>query len=290
MLERLLLEGCTSLSKVHESIGVLSKLMYLNLRECSSLKYLPNTTSRLSLLEQLDLYGCSNLEKLPDELGYMTTLKGLVLDGTAVQCLPDTIEYLYNLTTLSTKGCKRKINVEESLLQFLPFWDSSPISFVPLNISRLRSLRKLDLSECDMCNEEIPLGIGCLVSLEELNLSGNKYETLPLGIGELRNLKELYLSRCTSLRYVFSLPRYLRILHARDCTSLEDVQHLSEMHHLEKLILTNCSKLNLYGLTEVLTSLEVFDMAGCCHLAKEASVIAYSYNPSSFAKVTAINI
>jgi len=59
------MDGCTSLSTVHESIGSLSKLRFLSLRDCTNLVVLPNSGSTMSSLETLDLSGCSKLTTLP---------------------------------------------------------------------------------------------------------------------------------------------------------------------------------------------------------------------------------
>jgi hypothetical protein len=61
-LESLKLEGCTSLVEIHKSIGLLKRLVLLNLRSCEKLRNLPNSFSNLESLESLYLGGCFNLE------------------------------------------------------------------------------------------------------------------------------------------------------------------------------------------------------------------------------------
>ncbi|KAJ6861142.1 hypothetical protein NC651_037274 [Populus alba x Populus x berolinensis] len=48
-LERLILEGCTSLSKVHPSLGRHKKLEYVNLVNCKSFRILPSNLEMESL-------------------------------------------------------------------------------------------------------------------------------------------------------------------------------------------------------------------------------------------------
>ena len=48
-LERLNLEGCTSLSKLHSSIGNLKRLTYLNLGRCEQLQSFPTSKKFESL-------------------------------------------------------------------------------------------------------------------------------------------------------------------------------------------------------------------------------------------------
>lgn len=64
-LERLVLEGCTSLIEIKFSVGDLGKLVLLNLKNCRNLKTLPKRI-RLEKLEILILSGCSKLKAFPE--------------------------------------------------------------------------------------------------------------------------------------------------------------------------------------------------------------------------------
>nr|POE58294.1 tmv resistance protein n [Quercus suber] len=66
------------------------------------------------------------------------------------------------------------------------------------------SLNELDLSYCNL--NGFSERIGCLPSLEELILSGNKFDCLPESIAQLSNLLHLHLSDCPSLRSLPKLP------------------------------------------------------------------------------------
>ncbi|XP_052209592.1 disease resistance protein RUN1-like [Diospyros lotus] len=83
-LVRHILEHCTRLVKVNESIGDLERFVILNLRNCQNLKKLPKTVSKLKSLAILDISGCLNLENFPSELENMDSLKVLCADGTAL--------------------------------------------------------------------------------------------------------------------------------------------------------------------------------------------------------------
>ncbi|KAJ0085782.1 hypothetical protein Patl1_07255 [Pistacia atlantica] len=109
-LERLILDGCTSLSFVHPSIGLLKRLILLNLKDCKQLRSLRakieweslevlilsgcsklsnvreimSNTKHLAMLKVLDLNGCSKLVKLPEDLEHLAILKNLDLGGAAI--------------------------------------------------------------------------------------------------------------------------------------------------------------------------------------------------------------
>lgn len=59
-LERLVLDGCTNLSFVHPSIGLLKRLKVLNMKECIRIKSFPAEIEWASL-EVLILSGCLKL-------------------------------------------------------------------------------------------------------------------------------------------------------------------------------------------------------------------------------------
>lgn len=83
-LEKLILEQCTKLINVHNTVGCLQKLMLLNLKDCHKLKILPDSICELKCLETLNISGCSNIEYLPTELDKLTSLKELYADGISM--------------------------------------------------------------------------------------------------------------------------------------------------------------------------------------------------------------
>ncbi|KAI9114546.1 hypothetical protein K1719_014244 [Acacia pycnantha] len=128
-LGHLCLSGCTSLVKVHESLGVLKQLVEVNLHNCENLNSLPSKLESNSL-RTLDLGGCNNVKKLPefgkdvkklffldasytaitslpDSLGSLTGLRFLNLSGTGLVNPPtDCFSGLFGLVFLSLEGCK----------------------------------------------------------------------------------------------------------------------------------------------------------------------------------------
>nr|ABF81414.1 TIR-NBS-LRR type disease resistance protein [Populus trichocarpa] len=147
-LESLILEGCTSLSEVHPSLGYHKKLQYVNLMDCESVRILPSNLEMESLKVCI-LDGCSKLEKFPDIVGNMNCLMVLRLDGTGIEELSSSIHHLIGLEVLSMKTCKN-------------------LKSIPSSIGCLKSLKKLDLFGCSEF-ENIPENLGKVESLEEFD-------------------------------------------------------------------------------------------------------------------------
>jgi Leucine-rich repeat (LRR) protein len=224
ILEILILEGCTSLVELHESIGNLQRLVLLNLKECQNLRNLPGSTSNLKSLQILNLSGCLKVDKLPEQLGNMMALKELHADKTAITQLPASFCLLKNLETVSLSGCKGQSS--KSLLSHFSSWispkSSNPTHLLPASISGLCSLTSLNLDDCNLSEDGFPIDLGCLSSLQHLDIGGNNFINLPHCIGRLPKLTQLIVSECASLRSISKLPASLIKLDAGDCNLSED--------------------------------------------------------------------
>jgi len=257
------------LVKLHESIGNLKKLMLLNLEGCQNLRDLPRSTCNLQSLQTLNLCGCSKLAKLPKQFENMMALTELNADKTAIMQLPASFGLLKNLKTLSLSG--RKGQASKSWLSRFSSWisrkSSNPTHLLPASLSGLWSLRKLVLSECNLSEDGIPIDLGCLSSLEELDLARNNFRNLPHCISQLPKLRTLWLTKCTSLQSISELPTSLTSLHATDCTSIETLSYLSNLKSPPTFFLTNCQKLvEIQGL-ESLEFGPLIHMEQCNNLA-----------------------
>jgi Leucine-rich repeat (LRR) protein len=131
-LEYLDMDGCTSLSTVHESIGAIAKLRFLSLRDYKILAGIPNSINAITSLVTLDLRGCltlttlplgpnlssshmeslifldvsfCNLYHLPCAIGELRCLERLSLQGNNFYILPDTFLNLGRLSYLNLAHC-----------------------------------------------------------------------------------------------------------------------------------------------------------------------------------------
>lgn len=86
--------------EVHDSIGILGRLLFLNFKNCKSLKTLPGSICALSSLKKLNVSGCLKLEGLPEDLGSLKSLVVLLADGTAISTIPETIGNLEKLKNI----------------------------------------------------------------------------------------------------------------------------------------------------------------------------------------------
>ncbi|XP_052192447.1 disease resistance protein RPV1-like isoform X3 [Diospyros lotus] len=232
-LERLALKYCTSLVKVHESIGDLEKLVYLNLRSCEKLSVLPRGISCLKSLEKLILSGCSMLQRLPMELEKMESLTVLRADGTAV-----------NQSCFAT----RKGDSWREL-----FWSTvpKPSKNVDLPLFSLPcTLVKLRLGECGLSDNTMPKDFSGLPSLLEMDLSLNPITSLSDSIKSLTMLKSLFLDKCTSLQSLPELPSSLKEIIISECKSLKRMVMASSMLiSMDFKLLDGCNRLtNIDGL------------------------------------------
>ena len=105
----------------------------------------------------------------------------------------------------------------------------------------LCSLTELDLSYCNV--QTIPNVLGCLSSLEYLNLRENNFVSLPESIIQLSNLRDLYMGGCTHLRMLPKLPLNIKYIDATKCTSLETLSLRPESDFQPNFRLLNCDKL-----------------------------------------------
>lgn len=225
-----MLEGCSSLVEVHQSVGHLKSLISLNLKGCWRIKILPESICDVKSLESLNISGCSQLEKLPERMGDIESLTELQADEIQNEQLLSSIGHLKYVRKLSM----RVLNFNQDSVSSTS--SSSPISrwittsvlnvkaFLPTSFNNWRAVKRLKLDTCGLSESATNcVYFGSLSSLEVLDLSGNKFLSLPSGIGVLTKLHRLIVENCKNLISISELPSSLVGLHAGCCTSMKRV-------------------------------------------------------------------
>ena len=262
-LEIFNLGGCSKLKKfpdIVENMSCLSELCLseTTIKDFKDLSSLPIAICSLMSLKILNLSGCSKLDELPENLGKIEGLEELDVSGTAITDLPSSIVHLKNLKVLSLSGCARLSSKSIIKLMYLGLMQPrrSPdfMGTLERSLIGLCSLTKFDLSHCNV--QTIPNALGCLSSLECLNLRGNNFVCLPESIIQLSNLRYLYMDGCTHLRMLPKLPLNIEYIDATMCTSLETLSLRPESDFRPKFRLLSCYKLiNNQGYCDLLSTM-----------------------------------
>lgn len=263
-LERLNLEGCTSLQKLPKGMKRMKRLVFLNMGGCTSLRVLPNIN--LTSMKTLILTNCSSLQNFQV---ISDKLENVHLDGTAISQLPTDMWKLEKLIVMNLKDCKELVAVPECLgklkaLQELVLSGCSKLKTFPVPIENMKCLQILlldgtsitDMPKISQLNlsqvedlRELRCGVNSVSSLQHLCLSRNDMITnLQDDISLLCHLKLLDLKYCKNLASIPLLPPNLEILDAHGCNKLKTVatplailKHMEKVH--SKFIFTDCHSL-----------------------------------------------
>ncbi|CAF2096583.1 unnamed protein product [Brassica napus] len=265
-LERLNLEGCSNLKKLPSSMKCLEKLVYLNLKECTSLKSLPKGLKSQSL-ETLILSGCSSFRKFPM---ISENVEVLLLDGTVIKKLPESIQSLRKLGLLNLKNCRKLKHLSSDLhklkcLQELILSGCSQLEVFPEIEEDMESLEILLLD--DTAISEMP-NMMHLSNIKTFSLCGTDsqlsvsmfFSPPPLVCSRLT---DLYLSSCS----LYELPEdigglsFLQYL----CLSGNGIEYLpqsfNQLHNLKWFDLKYCKMLKT--LPTLPESLQYLDAHEC---------------------------
>ncbi|XP_010536628.1 PREDICTED: disease resistance protein LAZ5-like [Tarenaya hassleriana] len=153
-LQRLDLEGCTSLGNLPKEMQTMKSLVFLNLRGCTSLQVVEEMN--MESLKTLILSDCSNLEEFRV---ISESLETLYLDGTAIKQLPPSMEKLQKLVLLNLRCCKMLKDLPDSL-------------------GSLKCLHELILSGCSKL-ESFPEVLENMKCLEILLCDGTAIKEMP---------------------------------------------------------------------------------------------------------------
>ncbi|KAK8334443.1 hypothetical protein V6Z12_A10G271200 [Gossypium hirsutum] len=222
--------GCKKLRKIPSLLGAIN-LEILECRWCESLVELP-CLNHLASLKKLGLTGCNNLKTFPEVPKHFSILE---LDRTKIEEVPASIEHLVGLRKLCLKN--------------------SNVNIVSSNISKLESLRDMDLSHCPMVEfpeiprsltdlnlsetqiEEVCLSLATPSNLQSLNMSGSRVKIVSI---KMESLRDLNLSHCPIVKFP-EIPRSLAKLNLSG-TQIEEVSlSLDSLFNLQTLDMS-CSR------------------------------------------------
>ncbi|KAG0615448.1 hypothetical protein M758_5G041800 [Ceratodon purpureus] len=243
-LRRFYYFNCPSMTKLPETIGLLTTLKLLYLWGCEEVRELPNSIGRLKLLTHLSLIECSRLETLPDTLGALTSLQCLrIQDCPSLTKLPTSIGQLSSLRWLWMEGCGELRSVPHSLRQLnalegLQISDCGSLEGMGL----LRALQGLRIWGCTSATE---LPGSCLVVVDSNSWS-------PTSIWDRDDYWFWSLSHCNV--------KEVRVVEANDCGFFRHVQEDSEsgrpilqrVHNLPCCNLTPAYKKERLGAHQIL--------------------------------------
>lgn len=236
-------------------------------------------------LEVLDLDGVGGDLYFPENFGNLTKLKKLVVarlyaNSVPNMVLPSSFANLKSLEYFSVNFVTGYIDFNGTLGKLVKLkYLSANMTSIPDNIGELKELHSLNTI---LRNSYIPESISNCTNLVSLRLSlssnTNKRHELPVNIGKLKKLEELELR--TSLLY--NLPESFGDLSALTSLAIESVNLETVPENFGKL--SNLESLRLYG---VFTRLP--NSFGNLHRLKALSLGGtLSYLPDSFGNLSAL--
>lgn len=221
-LHLLNLGGCTSITKLPDSLGQSIQVLWLG--HCSKLERLPQSIEKLKGLKSLDLVGCTSLKALPESIGALSNLERLSTGNcVSLTTLPTSLWLLPRLNYLTIGGSTEgqlfsygtSISIGEAWTQLrklsINFGGLGP----HLNYGALKCLKKFYL--VDHVFTELSESFGQLICLKELIIHCERLQYLPKSIGDLKMLKVLALEHCDNLK---RLPENLGALTNLKCLEI----------------------------------------------------------------------
>ncbi|XP_061993973.1 disease resistance protein TAO1-like [Rosa rugosa] len=282
-LEELDLSKCTSLVKIPDSVGLLDKLVTLNVDYCDNLIMFPRKIN-LKSVETISMM-FSKLKEFSEVGEEMVSLRKLNLAATRIKELHPSITKLIGLEELILGACENLTTLPYNIyelhnLKILFATGCFKLATFPEIPIKMDSLRDLHLPRSGI--RELDESIKNLIGLQRLDLRCCKnLTTLPCNIYGLQNLVDLDLSGCSKLvRFPtntkilnvdgcsLSLPK-LDYLNIAGCSLLSDCDFLMTLDCWETLEWLNLSRNNFVSLPACLTKfvkLQMLDLSGCKRL------------------------
>ncbi|XP_031111602.1 disease resistance protein TAO1-like [Ipomoea triloba] len=252
-LRKLSFCGCSSLEKVHSSIGDLRMLVELNLGGCTRLKKIPKKFWHWQLRSVEDP-SSSKIKEFGENSGMLTSLRRLDLRETNIQSLPSNTSYLL-------KPPKSISNLRRS------FSHNDYLKLVPQFPPNLEDIILEDCQNLEVVSATLP------TCLKEIILNGcTNLKMLPKLFHTLVNniyldhsknlevvsattlptcLESISLFGCTNLKMLPELPHTLAYIWLKDCKNLKMLPQLPQ--NLLSLYAINCELLETVHLPKMLT-------------------------------------
>ncbi|KAL2327185.1 hypothetical protein Fmac_020612 [Flemingia macrophylla] len=210
-------------------------LSYMDISDCHMVTKFPDVSGAMNKRE-LRFDRCKNLVSIhkrlmqfPEIGGTMDKPLKIMMSGTAIEKLPESIEKLTGLYYLDIKYCKGLKHLPSSLLM-LP-------NFITLNIGECRLLREsfrrfqgshstcpkletLVFDYADLLDEDLHVIIHNFPNLKNLTVSWNNFVYVPVHIKECTNLRTLDVKYCRKLEEIPELTSSVQIVDALHCNSL----------------------------------------------------------------------
>jgi len=161
---------------------------------------IPSTIGNLTSLEKLVIKNIRSIKSLPESIGKLTSLKELICEKTSITSVPSIIGNVTSIVHLNLSG-NLIVDIPEAIsklenLKVLQL-NNNKIVYLPETITKLKNLEVLRLNN----NKLVTLpDIGNLLKLTRLNLErNNKLTSLPESIFHLPDLE--YLNIATASNY-----------------------------------------------------------------------------------------
>ncbi|KAK8589086.1 hypothetical protein V6N12_023492 [Hibiscus sabdariffa] len=240
-LKKITLNYSENLVRIRD-LSSATNLEEMDLFNCKNLLELPSLY-KVTSLTSLDLGGCSNIFQFPE---VSSNVRRLYLEGTSIEQVPSSMEFLSELVTLSMDNCVRLKNI-------------------PTAVSNLRSLHRLSLNDCPNITTFPEIS----ATIKELNLAGTAIEDVPSSIECLSNLCILNLARCWRLKSVSTSIHRLKSLEIfilEGCSRLEIFPEILDTMNLGHLDLSRTALKELPSSIENLIFLFELRLNNCENL------------------------
>ncbi|KAL3745751.1 hypothetical protein ACJRO7_014810 [Eucalyptus globulus] len=210
----------TPITHLPDSIGALTSLESLLLRECFHMHRLPSSIKELQSLTKLDLF-YSELIELPDSMESLENLKALKFCLSPTWVVPALPKLPESLTSLA-------------IISYVPIVDTDLSNLINLKLLLFIIMVPTISSQSELVQVPMPRWIGKLSRLEVLTLGHPNITNLSLELGALPYLKTLQLFNCCALEHISQIPSIVTKLHIGRCPLLTtlDISYLKNLSEL----------------------------------------------------------